>query len=199
MNIQNLSDEELEKEIRGRCITNMAAEDLAKFIRQCVADSPAPTPEIGVREALEDLLDTIHLHSIGVTGDYRSINDGELEQSEERAQKALLAAKTGGPSLRALDEKRAFDLGAMFVRALQGDYDLVNHYAKEIQIDFKDGKPYCPTFGTPSDDKLNEENKKLRELCERALACLLKTRIVLLAQKNFISGIKDNHAMDIGY
>ena len=39
MNINKITDEELEKEIRGRCITNMAAEDLAKFIRQCVAAS----------------------------------------------------------------------------------------------------------------------------------------------------------------
>ncbi len=39
MNILNISDDELEKEIRGRCITNMAAKDLAKFIRQCVLDS----------------------------------------------------------------------------------------------------------------------------------------------------------------
>ena len=155
MNIQNLNDEELAIEIRGRCITNMAADDLVKFIRQCVADSQRlkkldkeavkalmikvyrpcynkdmefaidfvcnrfgtpskPEPTIAqkllkaqelhggvtyddklveenkmLREALRDFLDTVNLHSIGVNGCYRSVNDGELEQMEERAKQAL--------------------------------------------------------------------------------------------------------------
>ena len=57
MDITKISDEELEKEIRGRCITNMAAKDLTKFIRQCVADSQLQTlNKEGIKSAIEDWL-----------------------------------------------------------------------------------------------------------------------------------------------
>ena len=39
MNITKMTDEELAREIRGRCVTNGAAKSLVEFIRQCVADS----------------------------------------------------------------------------------------------------------------------------------------------------------------
>ena len=88
MDIRKFKEHELARELQYRGIMEMTPNELAVFLRQCVADS----------------------------------------------------------QLKGMDKKWAFNLGAMFVRALQGDYDLVNYYAKEIQIDFKDGKPYCPTF-----------------------------------------------------
>lgn len=59
-------------------------------------------------------------------------------------------------------EELAFDMGAMFVRALQGDYSLVNFYAKEFKIDFKDGKPFCPKFDFSSSERSLLE--KVREI-----------------------------------
>lgn len=47
--------------------------------------------------------------------------------------------------LEPLDENN-FNLGAMFVEVLQGNYELVDQYAKEVKIEFKNGRPYVQHF-----------------------------------------------------
>ena len=83
MNINKITDEELEKEIRGRCITNMAAEDLAKFIRQCVDDSQVkPLPSKPEPTVTQKLLKAQELHS-GVT------SKDKLKEENRRLKEAV--------------------------------------------------------------------------------------------------------------
>ena len=83
MNIQNLNDEELAIEIRGRCITNMAADDLVKFIRQCVDDSQVkPLPSKPEPTVTQKLLKAQALHG-GVT------SDDKLAEENKRLKEAL--------------------------------------------------------------------------------------------------------------
>ena len=146
----------IEKPKRGsmqKCIlTGVSLNDSSKTHNDWQS-RPTPTLEVGecsLVTALENLLRCCTVAFDNSDPDVRQWKSSEFLTACQDAKKALLAAKTGGePPSRALDEKWAFNLGAMFVRALQGDYDLVNYYAKEIQIDFKDGKPYCPTFTRP--------------------------------------------------
>lgn len=79
--------------------------------------------------------------------------------TEEQAQNLAheIAERIG------VDEKWAFNFGAMFIRALQGDYELVDYYAREVQIDFKDGKPIMSALaeaGIIRGEKYNEYERK---------------------------------------
>ena len=66
--------------------------------------------------------------------------------------------------------KLAENFGAMFVRALQGDYDLVDYYAKEMQIDFKDCKPFLPAIH----DAIRLAEKRGRATIEKELMAELR-------------------------
>jgi hypothetical protein len=65
--------------------------------------------------------------------------------------------------------KMAENFGAMFVKALQGDYSLVDYYAKEMQIDFIDGKPVVSAIRTTAEKHWNmaveECIAKVKPLC----------------------------------
>ncbi len=59
---------------------------------QCVAQEimAAQPKDDGLVEALKDVIDTVHMHSLTeLQGSYRLVNDGEIAQAIERAEQAL--------------------------------------------------------------------------------------------------------------